>query len=90
MAWRTGSIIPGVLAHALNNALAFVLTWWGLDTTPATAGAAGVTATILAIASLLALRHRMASLPTPGVEPVALAGDAALPASALPVSPPTE
>ena len=30
-AWRTGSIVTGVIAHTLNNAISFVLSWAALE-----------------------------------------------------------
>lgn len=65
-AWRTGTIVTGVIAHATNNAVSFLSSWAGLEV-PGSGDLRGVLAgTLVLAACVFALRRRWRA--PPGVE----------------------
>jgi len=57
-AWRTGTIVTGVLAHATNNAISFLSSWASVEV-PGSGDLRGVlTGTVLLAACVLLLRRR--------------------------------
>lgn len=60
-AWRSGTIVTGVIAHTVNNALSFFLSWRGYEV-PSSDELAGVVAgSVVVLACVVALHRRWAT-----------------------------
>lgn len=57
-AWRSGTIVTGVIAHAVNNALSFFLSWRGYEVPSSDALAGVVAGSVVVLACVVALHRR--------------------------------
>lgn len=58
-AWRTGTIVTGVVAHAVNNAVSFVSSWAGWEVPGSGKLGGAASGTVLLVACVLVLRARL-------------------------------